>query len=72
MAFSSDGKLFATGSKDKTVRLWDVESGKQLASLPAGDCWSLAFSPDGKTLATGTREKIIKLWDIAEVIKEKK
>jgi WD40 repeat protein len=70
LAFTADGKFLATASDDRTVRLWDVGSGKQLASFPAGDCWTLALSPDGKTLATGTREKAIKLWDISERTKK--
>jgi WD40 repeat protein len=70
LAFTTDGKVLATASDDNTVRLWGVASGKQLASFPAGDCWTLAISPDGKTLATGTREKAIKLWDIAELTKK--
>jgi WD40 repeat protein len=70
LAFTADGQFLATASADKTVRLWDVASGKQLSSFPAGDCWRLAISPDGKTLATGTREKKIRLWDIAELTKK--
>ena len=56
MAFSPDGKTLASGSMDKTIKLWDVATGKEQATLKGHTGWvsSVAYSPDGKTLASGS------------------
>jgi WD40 repeat protein len=61
------GNIFATGSLDDTVRLWDIDVGRELATLTGhkGNIEALAFSPDGKTLATGSEDRTIMLWDAA-------
>ncbi|VTR91844.1 wd40 repeat-containing protein : WD40 repeat-containing protein OS=Haliscomenobacter hydrossis (strain ATCC 27775 / DSM 1100 / LMG 10767 / O) GN=Halhy_6675 PE=4 SV=1: WD40: WD40: WD40: WD40: WD40: WD40 [Gemmata massiliana] len=55
VAFTPDNKILATGSTDKTVRLWDAKTGKELLSLEAhtGAVTGLAFSFDSKKLVTG-------------------
>jgi WD40 repeat protein len=67
LAFSSDGKTFASGHFDNIIRLWDAATGKELSKLEGHGrrVAGLAFSPDGKTLASGGWDHTIRFWDLA-------
>jgi WD40 repeat protein len=71
VAFSGDGRLLTSGSMDATVRLWDVATGLESATLQGHLRWvlSVAFSPDGRLLASGSRDGTIRLWDVRAVLR---
>ncbi len=66
VAFSANGRFVATGSDDKTARVWDVATGKLKVILSGhtGDVNCVAFSPDGKTLATASDDGTVRLWNV--------
>jgi WD40 repeat protein len=65
-AFSSDGRLLASGSYDRTARIWDARTGKLLHVLPhTGYVLAERFSSDGRSLVTSSLDGAAYLWDVA-------
>ncbi|MDP6059975.1 MAG: hypothetical protein QGH33_13835, partial [Pirellulaceae bacterium] len=65
LKFSPGGEKLASGSKDQTVRVWDVASG-QLQTTLTGHIWPVGrvvFLPDGKRLASVSADLSVRIWD---------
>jgi len=65
VVMSSDGQFALSGSWDKTLRLWDLNSGVTTRRFVAHtkDVLSVAFSTDNRQIVSGSRDKTIKLWN---------
>jgi WD40 repeat protein len=66
LAFAPDGRTLLSGSPDRTVRCWDVASGRELAAYDwqLGQVATVAFAPDGLTAAAAGEGGAIALWDV--------
>jgi WD40 repeat protein len=64
VAFSPDGKIFATGGEGVEVKLWDVATGTEMRTLK-DSTGPVAFSPNGKVLASGGGKNTIKIWEVS-------
>src|SRR5262245_33773933 len=65
LAVSCDGRFLISGGHDRSLRLWDARSGKQLWQTAAhGDVVrSVAFSPDGKHVMSSGQDGLVSVWD---------
>jgi len=65
IAISPDGTRVASGSLDKTVKVWEMNSGKERLIFAAhnGAVRGVSFSPDGKWVVSAGDDKIVRLWD---------
>jgi len=65
VTLSSDGQFALSGSWDKTMRLWDLNTGSTVRTFQGHtkDIFSVAFSGDNRQIVSGSRDKTIKLWN---------
>ena len=72
VSFSPDGTTLASGDESETIKLWDIATGRNVATLSertgggrGARFFSVSFSPDGITLASGAHDGTIMLWEVA-------
>jgi WD40 repeat protein len=63
---SPDGRRILSGSKDRTMILWDRETGREIRRFKeqGGSIQSVAISPDGRRALSGSQDTIVRLWDL--------
>lgn len=66
LAVSADGKILISGSRDKTIKIWQLETGELIRTLTGHTegVFAIALSPDGQIIASGSADKTIKLWHV--------
>src|SRR5436190_20199599 len=66
VVFGPDGNWVASGGADNSIKIWDVNSGRELRALSGHTGWinALAVSTDGRLLASGSNDRTVRLWDV--------
>ena len=67
MAFHPTKNLLASCSVDKSVKLWNTDTGTELWTVTGHGDWvrSVSWSPDGAKLASGSDDKTVRIWEVA-------
>lgn len=66
MCWSADSRLVVSGSKDSTLKVWNLKTHKLLFDLPghADEVYAVDWSPDGTCVASGSKDKLVKMFVI--------
>ncbi|HEX8200849.1 MAG TPA: hypothetical protein VF590_10195 [Isosphaeraceae bacterium] len=67
VAFSPDGRRVATASHDRTAKVWDSASFREIRALTTHSdrVHGVAYSPDGRSLATAGEDAAVRVWDVS-------
>jgi WD40 repeat protein len=66
VSISPDGRWALSGSNDKTLRLWELETGSCVRTFKGHEeeVYSVSISPDGRGCLSGSQDKMVRLWDL--------
>jgi len=66
VAITPDGRRAVSGSWDKTLRVWDLQTGQSIRTLEGHTnwVWAVAIAPDGLRAVSGSVDKTLRLWDL--------
>lgn len=66
VAISPNGEILASGSNDKTIKLWELKTGQEIQTLTdhSGSVRAVAISLNGETLVSGSADSTIKIWNL--------
>ncbi|HEY9694275.1 MAG TPA: hypothetical protein V6D15_18895 [Oculatellaceae cyanobacterium] len=66
VAITPDGKSAVSGSSDFTLKVWDLQTGKEISTLNGHNAWvrAVAITPDGKSAVSGSSDNTLKVWDL--------
>ena len=66
VAITPDGKKAVSGSGDDTLKVWDLDTGKEISTLTGHNSWvnAVAITPDGKKAVSGSHDSTLKVWDL--------
>jgi len=64
VAWSADSRLLVSGSKDSTLKVWDVAKRKLMFDLPghADEVYAVDWSPDGERVCSGSKDRRLRIW----------
>lgn len=66
IVISADGQTLVSGGQDKTIKVWELQTGKLKKTLrsDSGAINDLAIAPDGKTVVSGSGDRLVRIWDL--------
>jgi ribosome assembly protein 4 len=64
LSWSRDSKWIVSGSKDATIKIWNVKNKKLAYDLPghADEVFGVDWSPNGVQMASGGKDKMVRIW----------